>query len=51
MVEGSEEACEEENFGGNEENYSVAETFLNRGCVVTLKCSFSNNVSSSLVHS
>ena len=50
MVEGSEEAEEEEYFGCNEENHSVAESFLDGGCVVPLVCAFSDDISSSLIH-
>ena len=50
MIKGSEEACEEENFGSNKENHTVAKAFLDRGCVVALECSLSNNVSSSLIY-
>ena len=48
MVEGPEEACKEENFRSNEEDYSVSEAFLDWRGVVALKCSFSDDVSSSL---
>ena len=51
MVKGSEEARKEEYFGGNEQDYSVSEAFLYGGCVVALECSFTNNISSSLVYS
>ena len=50
MVEGSEEAKEKEYFGGDEKDYSIAEAFLDGGCVVSLKCTFSDDISSSLVH-
>lgn len=50
MVEGSEEAEEEENLRSDEKDHAVAKSFLNRWGVVSLKCPFSNNVSSSLVH-
>ena len=51
MIEGSEKAKKEENFGSNEENYSIPKALLNRRGVVALECSFSNDVSSSLEYS
>jgi hypothetical protein len=50
VVKGSEEAREEEDFGGNEENHTIPQTFLNRRCMVALECSFSDDISSSLIH-
>lgn len=50
MVEGSEEAQEEKDFGGDKKDYTVSEPFLDWWCVVALKCAFSYNVSSSLTH-
>lgn len=51
MIECSEEAEEEEYFGGDKEDYSVPKAFLNGRCMVSLKCTFSDYVSSSLAYS
>lgn len=51
MVKGSKEADEEEDFRGDEEDYSISKAFLDRGCMVTLEGTFSDDVSSSLEHS
>lgn len=50
MIECSEEANEEENFGEDKEDYSISQAFLDDGCVVSLESAFSYNVSSSLVY-
>lgn len=50
MIKGSEETEEKEYFGCNKENYSVAEPFLDGGCVVSLICAFSDDISSSLIY-
>lgn len=50
MVKGSEESQEEEYFRGNKQNYTESKSFLDGGGVVTLESTFSDDVSSSLVH-
>lgn len=51
MVECSEESGKEEYFRDNEKDHSVSKSFLyNRG-VMSLICSFTDDVSSSLIYS
>lgn len=50
MVKGPEEPKEEEDFRGNEKDYTITEALLNRGCVVTLVCAFSHDIPSSLIY-
>ena len=48
MKEGSEEGEEEEDFGGDKEDYTSLEACNYLGCVMTLIGSFSGDISSSL---
>ena len=50
MIKSPEEACEEKDFGGNEQNHAVPEALLDRRGVVALECSFPDDISSPLIH-
>lgn len=50
MIKGPEEACEEEDFGGDKQDHAVPEALLDRRGVVALECSFSDDIPSSLIH-
>lgn len=50
MVKCSEKPGKEKDFGDNEENYSVSKAFLDGWGVVSLKSTFSDDVSPSLIY-
>ena len=50
MVESSEKARKEEDLRDDKQDHTISEALLDRGCMVALKCAFSDNVSSSLVY-